>query len=367
VRRRAIAVAGWLTLISSAPALGAAQSESNTPGSKQPTFEIVEVQEHAIAYREHVGPYWRIGRSFREITDWMLSTGQNAALFATYHDDPLRTEAQSLHADIGCFCTQPPRDNALASDTVSAHTAAVMILPEGTDPNPVHHRRLLSWLAAQGHVPDGPVTEIYPDPFGDRDPVRVRVPIITPTPKPATLAEPEAEPEIVGDGATAFPTIERTPLKQLLAESAFDRIPNRLAPLSSETPPDLRDWLIDVCDRLRVIRSIAVEKLKENHSIEDLLAPLVERGRDLRAAAAKDSGAAATPASLLNPVTSRQRNREKTDILKAFDRLIVSVHLKTLEVEEFNVALTDLLIRVEVVVHPADEASVVEHARENNE
>ncbi len=311
-------------------------NDSLTP--KNP-IRVESVDATPIVFVEHVGPYWRVGQAFRVISDWMIREGVHAPMFAVYLDDPMQTAAQSLRARVGCFYDGSPEDEGFMSDTVVAHVVAIMTLPERSTPSPIFHHQLAEWVQANHYVPDGQVMEVYLPGDGRRATIEIRMPV------KMRGVEAEPAPDIAAEIRT-LPEMETVAVDALLAMGAYDRLAMRIVPDARLLDGSLRAWLIDVCDRFRVIRGIALETMGDHaQPIDAMLSPVVERGKSLREALVTAEG---SKRSMLSDV---QQRRVRSDILRMLDRVMVRVHMKVLAGDKLTDELVEAFREVEVSVY----------------
>jgi hypothetical protein len=194
----------------------------------------------------------------------------------------------------------------------------------------VYHDQLYEWIEQEGYVPAGPLMEIYSAPPGGRRHVEIRVPVRRAGPADAAVAK------------------DRPELAAMAAGGDYESLAAHVIPEADAAAPENRRWIVDIVDRLRVIREIANKKYgSDGASIVQLLNTILDRGEAIRRPpAARDRGAARSAFG--------GAGEKKRVILKELDSLMVKPHQKVITVEELRAELLDILEMVrDVTATPA--------------
>ncbi len=153
----------------SAGMVGAASeplSEDPVPANpNSPVDADVAIQELPpvqVLYLEHSGPYWGMGKLFRQAADAMIELDQAGPLFARYLDDPGSAELNLLRAQVGFFVAgevSVPAGFSRAS--WPKRRAAVLRVPDHFGRFAAMHARVFSWVKRNGYSARGDVVEVY--------------------------------------------------------------------------------------------------------------------------------------------------------------------------------------------------------------
>lgn len=300
-----------------------------------PAVTLTQIEEAVVIYRTHRGPYWGVGKVFAEMGEIMASHHTRGPMFARYLDDPLTTPGAALRMEIGFFVeddvpAEPPQEKR----TIPAHEAATLLIDTSYGTTHVHHATVVHWIESNGYRPAGEVMEIYHPKDGDRKQIEIRVPILR-------AMEPAAKPE---------PTVRY--VAELAADGAYEAVALELVPDGGDLSSDRRKWLLDVTDRLRVVREIVKKKFpKEAGRVDALVTPTVARGEGLRQAS-PPIGAGDGKGS---DAGVEENGQERAAILRDLDRVMVRAHLKALSPEKVFEELVGILTRVQAVIRGTGE------------
>lgn len=193
-----------------------AREEVAPPADTQPAVILRTTEPVRLAFREHLGPYWTVGRVVSSVARELREAGRSGPIVVRYMEDPARTAPDRLVTRIGWFAEpgeaavegfriEPVGEEELACSAGDARS--VKPLQAITD--------LRNWVADRGYEPTGPVYEIHhPAEPGDSGPrvetcVAARpvgdaaVPVHTDTaPPPPVRLDPiksRVEPDASGD------------------------------------------------------------------------------------------------------------------------------------------------------------------------
>ncbi len=288
-----------------------------------------------IAYRTHTGPYWRLGKAFAEVGVVLDGLPSAGPMFGRYLDDPSEVTAGELRTQVGFFLpddVDPP--SAYETETIPEHEAAVLRVNGPYGMSRKHVALMRAWINANGKSDSTEVMEVYPSRSGLAE-FELRIPT-------RMLESGETEP--VAQAEPVEP-VENEPLAKLLADREFERAARVIVPLQNRLHGTQADWLVDVVDRLKVIRAIVSSKYGEDgNDVAALVVPIVHRGGRIMVdgASSKRSGSVA--------VLANQQIRGQ--ILKDLDAVIVRAHLKTVDAPALFEQLVELVERIGHVVAP---------------
>ncbi|MFQ5592012.1 MAG: hypothetical protein ACE5HE_12670 [Phycisphaerae bacterium] len=115
-----------------------------------------------MVFRQHVGPYWKLGPVVASLREYMLERGQNGAIFIRYLDSPAAVPAESLRTEVGFFVEgeltpEPPYTAGLRQ---SQFVASMVVDRSRAAPRRCE-AMLRRWALARGHIPEGSITEIH--------------------------------------------------------------------------------------------------------------------------------------------------------------------------------------------------------------
>jgi hypothetical protein len=182
-----------------------------------------------LAFREHLGPYWTVGRVVSTVARDLREAGRSDPIVVRYMEDPARTAPDRLATRIGWFAA--PREEALEGFRIEpiGEEELACVIADARSTKPLQTvTELRNWIADRGYEPAGPVYEIHhPAEPGDSGPKLetcvVARPVGSGTPAPPTPVVPE-------------PVVEQTEL----TPGEPRREPERVAPRQVEVVIPIR-------------------------------------------------------------------------------------------------------------------------------
>jgi DNA gyrase inhibitor GyrI len=118
-----------------------------------------------VAYKRHIGPYYKIVPAIQEVEAWAKRQGEAcASSFGEYLDDPRTVDEDRLRSNGGCVLLQPrePLPDGILAKTIERRlwlTASFRGAPS-IGPYKVYPRAA-EWIAENGYVQNGPTIEMY--------------------------------------------------------------------------------------------------------------------------------------------------------------------------------------------------------------
>lgn len=146
-------------------------------------------------FREHQGPYWKVGRVVSEVASHLSDAKLSRSILVRYSEDPGRAAQETLITHVGYVAEAPEAAAApFALEPLPAETVAFA----ATDARAAKPLQILSairmWLPAHGYEALGPVNEIHlPAVRGGRG-AMVEVQVSVRRAGAPAPAEPPAEP-----------------------------------------------------------------------------------------------------------------------------------------------------------------------------
>ena len=292
--------------------------------------ELRKIAHADVMYVVHDGPTWGLGSVFQRVDAVRQRLSQPGPLFARYiapNRAARRDTPDHPRTEIGFFVSGVSEpEPGFSVGTILAHEAATLVVAGPYGKLSLHHEIVYAWIGRNGCAPAGPLMEIYPPRTSDRRSVEIRVPVVRKAPSAPSMPQ------------------DLRPLGEIAAAGEYEVLAALVIPLGDALPAEHHDWVVDVIDRLRVIREIADKKYRsEAAAAIRLLKPIIERGEMIpRKSAAPDGFAESTG-------FGRFAGRKRL-VLKDLDRLMVKAHLKVVDAEELTHQITEVLEAVRAIL-----------------
>lgn len=172
-----------------------------------PQVTLADFPATHVAYLEHTGPYWTVGRELARVHDEMVRLGATGPLFARYLDDHVAESPASRRIQLGFVMTSADAaPKTFQRADWPATTAAVLALPRPPASLSRTSAVLRQWSGERGYAPSGPLVEVYLQNDGDwmGSPVELRLPVrllpLPPQPpKESTVPAPGLPPPVAPD------------------------------------------------------------------------------------------------------------------------------------------------------------------------
>lgn len=375
-----------------------------------PVVEVKEAPASTVVYLEQVGAYWRLGPAFARVADYMQAHGQTGPahpMYARFCGHPLKATSAACVTEVGFVASPERKDHPDDAPEVEApfQTArraqqlVASIVVEGPVISTLrYYTPLLAWIDAHGYIPLGPITEVYLSGVGanvrgqrqteiqisisprggspkpestagselnsDHHPLSVQAMPATPvdpkgtqTPTPDSMAR-EVATSIMPE-STVTPSVESEPVQpvqpvqpvhDLAAQGRWDRVAEQLMPDGFVVPTSQQVWFSQVVFRLGALeRGIRHLYPDQEHAVVAFAQAVTERYDTVSKTFTLDP-LAQTVVSIDpqgDPTAFKQRA-----LLRELDALLGRVAVKAVGPEDALESLTDLIQRVQNLVHP---------------
>lgn len=373
-----------------------------------PVVDVKEAPASTVVYLEQVGAYWRLGPAFARVADYMQAHGQTGPahpMYARFCGHPLKATSAACVTEVG-FVANPERkdhpDDAPEAEapfkTARRRPQLVAsIVVEGPVMSTLrYYTPLLAWIDAHGYVPVGPITEVYlsgigantrgqrqteiqvsisprggpPQPkstagaelnLDHRPPLVPTVPLTPVDPKEAQAPDRMAREVATSTvpAPTVTPTVESEPVQpvqlvqpvhKLVAQGRWDRVAEQLMPDGFVVLTSQQVWFGQVVFRLGALdRGIRYLYPDQEHAVVAFVQAVTERYDTVSKTFTLDP-LAQTVVSIDpqgDPTALKQRA-----LLRKLDALLGRVAVKAVGPEDALEAVTDIVQRVQNLVHP---------------
>ena len=286
------------------PGAARAQAPPAEQPSAAPQVAVKWVEpEHAV-YLEFTGPYWRVGRAFRQVRTYMLEHKLDGPLFIRYPGPSEQGAAAADEAvmEVGFICPDAHEPSGPFRQATWKRQPVAFVEIEGVLRQTEPQQQLLeTWAAAHGHRSLGTLTEIYhPAPVhasdgGPRTEIRLALAEPDAAPANAPRGKPvKAQPGKPTTEVPATPTEQAVepaptapkrpvakpvrPIAELLAEGEYEWIAEQVITPEQPWTPELRLWWNQAAFRLSAIAD-AVEQVtgKEDPAVSGLINAVTDR------------------------------------------------------------------------------------------
>ncbi len=160
-----LSVIAWLVLCASAGADGTAwgtQAAAAQGGAKLSSpIAVRQTKRVTVAFMDHTGTYWSIGRTVNRVRDYMQDHGMDTPLWVRSHLDPAGVGFAPMRMQVG-FVIADGQTVARPLQTVVRDPEWIAYgTVEGRAVSPRHdYRRIFDWLGEHEHEASGAVTEV---------------------------------------------------------------------------------------------------------------------------------------------------------------------------------------------------------------
>ena len=293
-----------------------------------PQVQIKNLDRTKVIYLEHQGPYWKLGRLFAQVADFMARHDQPGPLFGRYLDDPRKVELNDLRAEVGFIVSgelqapEPYRTKVLPPRTVAA-----LVVRGHYGQTPAWHPTLFARVTEHGYLAEQAVTEIYP---------------ISPDGVPPTERTTEIQVTLVGAAGDGPIRPEQSePRRRAPRPMDYKAFARTLVPPKAVFPESLRDWMVQVVLRIEAIHTAAAARAGGGKTALDVYAePILARSGWLLEGARASYDVQAPPRA---PEAAIHRWRtEARRLLPRLDAVLVNVTLARIGPDEALDQLVEL-------------------------
>lgn len=386
---------------------------SSSPAVRTVDLPVVEVK-HApastVVYLEQAGAYWRLGPAFARVADYMQAHGQTGPahpMYARFCGHPLKATSVACVTEVGFVANlnlKDHPDDGLEPKTPFKTTRreqqlVASIVVEGPIISTLrYYTPLLAWIDEHRYLPLGPITEVYLSGIGtntkgqQRTEIQISIRARGDSPKsesasaanlssdhlqpsvqsmPATPVDPKeaqvpAQDSMAREIATstvptpAFaPTVESEQVQPvqsvqsvcgLVEQGRWDRVAEQLMPDGFVVLTSQQVWFKQVVFRLGALeRGIRHLHPDQEHAVVALAQAVTDRYDTVAKTFTLDPLAQAVvnidPQG--DPTILKQRA-----LLRELDALLGRVAVKAVGPEDAMESLTDIVQRVQNLVHP---------------
>ncbi len=313
-------------------ALGQPAGEKPAASTISTKVELKQIESAVVAYVEHDGPEWAVGKVFDRIDAVMTQTAQEGPMFCEYPSDAKQAQPRGTTIVAGFFIDGVVSlPDGFRQRRVPEHSAAVLTVSVRYGMTSPFHTELRRWASANGYTPAGGVVEVYPQRSGGQSVIEIRLPVVS---ADQTVPAPERVTE-------SFETLAAA---GRFADAAVSVIPEWVLSTSEH-----RKWVLDVADRLRAIRSVVDKKYATGKEpVLNLVSPILKRVGRLSLGDTAETAAVARDVSF----SARNASSIKAKVLRDLDRIMVGTHLRTLESQDVFDQLVSVLGTVRLVLRP---------------
>lgn len=314
---------------------------------------------HAV-YLEFTGPYWRVGRAFRQVRVYMLEHKLEGPLFIRYPGPtaPDAAGTDEARMEVGFICAEPHEPvGPFRQQTWERQFVAYLDI-EGVVRQTEPQRQLLqAWAREHEHRSLGTLTEIYhPAPMHTANSTprtEIRLALAEPAPstdgkaEEITTTEPKpsepAPPPAAEQQQEQAPPLEPIrPIAELLAEGEYDRIAEQV--IRSEQPwtQELRLWWNQAAFRLSAIAN-AVEQVhgQEDPAVSGLINAVTDRYHAMAQQVNRERPNQKVERAEAQPVDPQRTARRR--LLRDLDALLERITLKLADPQAVAQELAEFL------------------------